>query len=287
MESRAEDALERGTRCLLVAAGPGRPGAGPARPGARAHSDARPPVVAPVAFWFDGANLWCTVPADGPAVAALDRDPACSAHVPPLEAGGVGAVVTGQARVFSLRDPRGLLLHAPTLLTALAALGVGSAGRVAGRVTAGLRSPSRALPEGRVAVRVRVEGVRGVRALTPPPGIAPPLPPVVPPDVRRLVAGARQVLVAAAVADGLSLQPAVWGAGLALTPPPGAALPAAGAATVVVQGDSDAGIALEGVLAGGRLRPERAHWWSARSHGAAEVDADGTGGALGSITLPE
>lgn len=284
MESRAEDALERGNRCLLVAAGPPRPG-GPAPRSAR--PPARPPVVSPVAYWFDGTNLWCTVPADGPAVAALDRNPVCAAHVPPLDAGGVGAVLTGRARVFSLQDPRGLLLHAPTLLTALTALGLGSAGRVAGRISTGLRSPARALPEGRVAVRVRVDGVRGVRALTPPPGIAPPLPPVVPPDVRRLVAGERQVVVAATAADGLSLQPAVWGAGLALTPSPGGALPTTGAATVVVQGDQDSGIALEGVLAGGRLRPERAHWWSDRSHGAAEVATDGAGGALGSITLPD
>lgn len=281
MESRADDALERGTRGLLVAAGPGRPG------GRAVGGAARPPVVTPVAFWFDGAGLWCTVPADGPEVAALDRDPVCAVHVPPLVDGGVGAVVTGRARVFSVRDPRGLLLHAPTLLTALTALGLRSAGRVAGRVTAGLRSPARALPEGRVAVRVRVERLRGARALTPPVGIAPPLPPVVPPDVRRLVAGERQVLVAVTAADGLSVQLAVWGPGLALTPPPGSVLPATGSATVVVQGGQDAGIALEGILADGRLQPERARWWSARSHGAAEVAAPGAGGALGSITLPE
>jgi len=281
MESRADDALERGTRGLLVAAGPGRPG------GRAVGGAARPPVVTPVAFWFDGAGLWCTVPGDGLEVAALDRDPACAVHVPPLEPGGVGAVVAGRSRVFSLRDPRGLLLHSPTLLTALAALGLRSVARVADRAAAGLRSPARALPEGRVAVRVRVEHVVAARALTPAAGIAPPIPTVVPPDVRRLLAGRREVIVATSAADGLSVQPAVWGPGLALTPAPGSPLAMTGAATVSVQGDDDAGIALEGVLAGGRLRPERVRWWSARSHGAAEVPASGAAGALGSITLPD
>lgn len=279
MELRAQDALERSTRALLVAAGPGRPSAA-------SGGVARPPVAVAIATWYDGVEVWCTLPGDGPEVAALDRAPACVLHVAPDAPEGIGARVRATARVFSLRDPLGLLLHAPTLLAALTALGVRAAPQVVDRALDGLRSPSRALPEGRVAVRLRVDAVDAVRALTPASGIAPPVPTVVPPDVRRLVVGRRQVVLAVGGPGALAVQPMVWGPGFALTPAPGAALPDEGPATLVVQGDDGAGVALEGVLDGGRLRAERARWWSSRSHGAAEIPS-GAGGALGSITLPD
>lgn len=283
MESRAEDALGRATRCLLVATGPGRPG--------------RPPVAVPVTTWWDGAGAWSTLPADGIELAALRRDPRCVLVAPPPDREeGVGAVAAATARVYSSADPLRLALHAPPLLAALAALGLANASRLAGAAAGAWRDPSRLLPEGRVAVRAVVEAVTPARPLTPGPGIAPALPTVVPPEVRRLLAGRRRVVVAVADADGLRVLPAVWGAGFTLVGPAGIGLPDGTPATVVVDGDDEAGLALEGRVdapAGAswaRLVPSRALWWHDTRRGAAELpapaDLGGRAGRSG-VVLPD
>lgn len=282
MESRADDALARATRCLLVATGPGRPG--------------RPPVAAPAATWWDGAGVWCTLPADGLEVAALRRDPRCVVVAPPPHEEGVGAVATATARLYSPRDPLRLALHAPPVLAALGALGAANVTRLAGAAAGAWRDPSRLLPEGRVTVRAVVETVTATRQLTPGPGIAPALPTVVPPEVRRLLAGRRRVVVAVADADGLRVLPAVWGAGFTLVGPAGIGLPDGTPATVVADGDDEAGLVLEGRVdapAGAswaRLVPSRALWWHDARRGAAElpapVDLGGRAGRSG-IVLPD
>jgi hypothetical protein len=232
-----------------------------------------------MSYWFDGASVWLSAPAVSAEVAALRDDPRCALWLGPTSERGV--VVRGSARVFSLRDPLGLALHAPTVAAAATALALGNASPAA------LLVPSRLLAEP-VVLKVAVAGATAVSPSPLPSGIAPALPMTVPADVRRALAGQRRVVLASAGVEGIALLPAALGAGSVLTVPAGAALADGGAVVAVLDdGGRDAtGLALAGTLAAGpALRATRVTWWRGPELGSAEVPPPAAG--PGVLTLPE
>ena len=244
------DVFERSVRCILGFAG------------------RRGPLVSPMAFWADGASLWMSTPAVSVKAAALRARPDCAVYVPPVGGVGEGAVARGRARVYGLHDPLGLAVHSAVVSTAMAALAARNAGTILGYVQDASAVPARFRPRNRVAVRISLSDVTPVPALEPAAGIAPSLPMVISPAVRRAVAGERQIALGLRHADGMvSVVPAVWGAGFALTLPPG--MSAADGTPAVAHVGSDPhqrptqvmGVSLIGAVDGGRLRPERATWW--------------------------
>lgn len=212
--------------------------------------------------WWDGAGVWL---AGGPAAAALREQPSCVAL---LSAGDAPEVaVRGDARVYGLHDPLALALHAAAI--------AGVVGALALRDAAGVR---RVLP-GRsreVAVRLLIDEADALRFPVGGGGVAPALPPEVPSDVRRALAGARAVTVVDPTAPGA--RAATWGGGLRLDLPE----PASDWCAVIAHSGLT-GLALEGpVSADGTLRPERAQWWRDRERGEAVVR-----GGVGAIVLPD
>jgi len=272
------DVLERGSRCLLGLHG------------------ARGPVLSPMAYWFDGTAVWMSTPARGMKVSALARDTQCALYVAPADDEGSGAVASGRARVFSARDPRGLVLHGPTISAALAVLALRNAASIAGYLADAPRIPSRFLPRNRVVVRVVLDDVEAVRPPALTPGIAPALPTVVPPDVRRALTGRRRVVLAALDGDTVRLAPAVWragaGAGLPLSLPAGFDLHGGAPAAVALDADSRgrptevSGLSLSGTLTPGpALLAERVTWWHGSDLTTAEVPTPNS--THGAITLPD
>ncbi len=267
VEPAAASLLDRATRCMLACRGP------------------RGPLLVATTFWSDGAQLWLSLPADSAEVAALRSDPACGACVVLAGAAEPAVVVAATARVYGLHDPRSLALHAPGVAAALTALAARSAPRLVAAISRRPISPTRVLPRNRVAVRLRLDRLGSVRWPSPGPGIAPALPVVVAPDVRRVLAGRRDVVVATAGPGGLEIGPAVWGAGFALTLPPGRAA-AEGAPAVVALEATDAGlpvgVALAGAVRGGALQVRRATSWRGASVHGVDVPAEPA-----TLTLPE
>jgi len=269
------DALERATRGLLAVRGQ------------------RAPVIVPVRFWYDGASAWISTAADTPAVTGLLRETACVLWVPAVDLEDGGVVARGRARVYSLRDPRGLLLHAPTITAVMSVLALRSASTVVGQARDAARVPTRLLPTGRVVVRVSLGEVH--EAVPPPvgPGVAPALPNVVPADVRRAVAGQRHVVVAARDGDDLVVLPATWSGRFALTLPESTALPVAVPAAAALdtggtRPSEGLGLALSGTLApGGTLQPERVAWWHGLSLATAELPPERVPRAFGAVVLPD
>jgi len=256
------------------------------------------PCLSPMALWSDGTALWMSAPAGSAVIEALLRRPDCVLYVPPAKVGERATVVRGRARVFGLGDPVGLVLHAPTVATAMAALAVHNAPSLAGYVQDAARVPRRLTPRNRVAVKV---SVLGLRAMDPPvagPGIAPALPTEVPPDVRRALAGERRAVLAVSDEgpDGeLLVAPVIWGAGMVLSGPPVAGLPSAGGASagapaaLAVTSDpsprptATVGLVLAGRLVADRFTPTCATWW----HGFDMDTADVAPRPAGGIVLPD
>lgn len=275
MEGR--DVLERGSRCLLGLHG------------------ARGPVLSPMAYWFDGTAVWMSTPARSVKVSALARDAHCALYVAPAGDEGPGAVASGRARVFSARDPRGLVLHGPTISAAVAVLALRNATSIAGYLADAPRIPSRFLPRNRVVVRVVLDDVEAVFPPALTPGIAPALPTVVPPDVRRALAGRRRVVLGILDGDRVRLTPAVWragtGAGLPLSLPLRFDVAHDAPATVALDADGRgrptevAGLALSGSLTRPTaLLPERVTWWHGFELSSADVP---TAATSATITLPD
>jgi hypothetical protein len=248
------------------------------------------PLLAPMAFWWDGHHVWVSTPGDSAKVRALRADPGCRLYVPPDDGAAgptaAGALLTGRARVFHLGDPLGLGIHAGVLAAAQAALMVKNAPSMAGYVVDAGRVPTRFLPVNRVLVRITVEDRVDVVPPPPPPGIAPALPTAVPPEIRRKLSGRRQVVLATQVDGGVGLLPAVWGAGFALTVPAGMRVDEGTPAAVVLDHDPGfrptevAGVTLSGTVR--RRGPQvvldltRVRWWDGFHLDAAEVTADRT-----------
>jgi hypothetical protein len=252
------------------------------------------PLTAPMAFWWDGRHVWMSTPGDSAKARALRRDPRCALHVgapdgadPGSPDAGRGEVLVGDARVYHLGDPVGLAVHGGVLAAAQTALMVKQTPSMLGYVVDAGRIPARFLPTNRVLVRVTVRDRQPVRSPDPGPGIAPALPTEVPPEVRRLLAGRRRVVLALADDEaggaGVRLLPATWGAGFALQLPEGEA-PADGTpATAVLDHDPGfrpsevAGVALSGTLSTAgpapRLLPATVRWWDGFRFDRAELAA--------------
>lgn len=262
--------LERADRCLLAV--DGRSG----------------PRLSPMAFWSDGDGLWMLTSRSAVPPAVLRRAPGCVAYVPPLDDGEPGAVVRGRARVFGPGDPVGLALHAPTISAAMTALAARSPGSILDYVQDAVRVPPRWSPGNRVVLRLAVDGVAGIDPPPVGPGVAPPLPTVVPPDVRRAVAGIRAVVVAFGEGEGLQVSPTVWSAGYRLVTPPQVRV-AEGVRAVVAVGLGSGPTAGTGAAVHGRvgpdqrMEPDEATWWRGMEVTTASVTAPTPGG----IDLPD
>ena len=244
------EVFDRSVRCVLGFAG------------------RRGPLVSPMAFWADGASVWMSTPAASVKAAALRARPDCAVYIPPPVGGGQGLIARGHARVYGLHDPLGLAVHAPVVSAAMAALAARNAGTILGYVQDASVVPARFRPHNRVAVRIALSDLSSVRAVAPAAGIAPTLPTLVSPGVRRAVSGHREIVLALQHPNGeITVGPAVWGQGFSLDLPPGTPLPEGAAAVAHVGSDPKhrptqvTGLSLVGQIAGGRLRPQRATWW--------------------------
>lgn len=284
MNGAAAQILDRGARALLVVRA--HPGARPAPP---------PPLVTPMDYWFDGRAAWMTTVADSARTAALSRDPSCALYLSPKEDGShrgthLGVVAEGRARVFSLRDPLGLTLHAPTIAVAMAALAARNAGSMARGVQGTLPVPGRLIPQNRVVLRVVVEALHEVPLLRPQAGIAPALPSMVPSDIRRIIAGRRQVLVAADTGTRLVVATATWGTGFSLGMTEGDRLPAGVPATAAVDVSGangvGVGLAVHGMVTDRlALEPQHVTWWRGATIQSAQMPPPGV--RAGAVTLPD
>ena len=264
--------LERASRCVLGFAG------------------RRGPLIAPMAYWFDGSSLWLSTPAASVKAKALRTRPQCAVYVPDPDEGddGAGAVAAGRARVFGLHDPLGIAVHGPIVSTAMAALAARNTGTILGYVQDARSVPARFRPRNRVAVRIQLDDVRPVTAPVHVPGVAPALPLGVAPAVRRALAGRRTVVLATSHPGGdVRIGPASWGPGFAMTLPAGEAT-IHGRAAVHLGADPGSrptaviGLSLTGELSDGRLQPHRATWWEGFS--LTTVDLPPTAPTL---TLPD
>lgn len=271
-----DQVLERAARCLLAVHG---------RKG---------PIASPLAYWWDGASIWFATPSGSVKVRALRRDRRCAAWVGPLDADGLagaqGVVLAGTARIFSVGDPLGLVLHSGPLSAAMAALAARNIGTLAGYAQDVTAIPLRFMPQNRVVVRVTAERMRGIALPEPGRGIAPPLPTQVPSDVRRAVGGRRDAVLAAAPEGGgdLVLGPVVLGAGGTVEGSPTLRVPERARATVVLEEDPGGrptrvqGVALRGQLEAGRLTTERVTWWQGFHVRTTDVPV-----TAGAVVLPD
>lgn len=267
----ADEILDEGTRCLL------------------AFRSSRGPLVTPMAYWSDGRELWMTTAHDTVKARVLRRDGACTVYLPP-DAGRPGLAAQAQARIFSLADPKGLLLHSPVISAAMSALAARNVPTMVGYARNITRIPARWAPQNRVVVRLTLKGTTLVAAPVAPPGVAPALPTVVPADVRRALTGRRDVAVVRRAADGIEVGAAAWGPGMVLTGADGQVLTAAGPVAVVLDADREDGpvgvhgLVLHGAIAeGGRLRATRATWW----RGFSLTTEDLPPAPVGGIELPD
>lgn len=280
LEETATRTLHQGARALVAV---------------RGH---RGPVLSPVAYWFDGASVWFSTPADSVRIAGLLRDPVCAVHVAAGEDAapgqGTGAIANGRGRIFSFDDPRGLVLHSAAITAAVTALVTRHAAGIREWAQGAVRQPARLLPHSWVVVRMEVESARSVRAPVTAGGIAPALPTVVPSDVRRAVAGFRAVVVAVDDGGELSLDAATWSAGMALAPAEGDGLPVGAPAAVALDSGSEdqfgppTGLALAGALAEGpTLRPVHVTWWQGFRLQSADLPPGSQAGFRSGLTLPD
>lgn len=289
-----EHLLREGRRCMFAFAG------------------ARGPHVTPMAFWSDGASLWMATSGSSLKARLLGPDAGadgpgehpCAVYIPPVVADGGtedaagddtgdprrGLSIEGRARVFTADDPVGLALHWPFVSAAMGALAVKNAASLAGYARDLPRTPLRWLPGNRVAIRVRIERLRPVGVPVPGPGIAPALPGIVPPDIRRALAGRRDVVVATDGEHGIAAQPAAMGAGFRLDVGDGPPLVPGAAAVVALDAEPSArpsqvvGLALHGTVGpDGALDARRAVWWEGFDTSGAEIPRRPAGG----IVLPD
>ena len=267
------DVLDRAARCVLAFGG------------------RRGPVLSPMAFWADGASLWMATPAQSVKAVALRDRPECAIHVPAPGGLGDDAVLSGHARVFGVHDPVGLALHGPMISAAMTGLASRNAGTILGYVQDVRHVPQRFRPHNRVVVRIRIQTSRMVPSAQPGPGISPALPSLVAPEIRRALAGLRNVTLATQDLHGQVLVgPAVWDAGYALEPLDGLPLADGAPAAVHIGADPEGrptnvvGVTLVGVLRGGRLEPTRVTWWDGFKLRTADVPPPTT---RSSVVLPD
>jgi hypothetical protein len=254
-----------------------------ARWGLLAWVDGDKPRLTPHALWSDGAGVWLALPVDGAEVDGLRSRPDCGLWVPPVDPDGPGVSVSGRARVFSVNDPLGLLVHSPVLSTAVLALAARNPGLVLEQARGLAAFPPR-LPRNRTVVRIAIERLRGITPPAPPRGMAPALPPVIPADVRRALGGTHSVAVGLADGGARAL-PGVLGPGFGLTcveaPADGAAVSVALVPCSAEDPLPGMGAALDGEVRGGSLLAGAARWWIGGREGAAEL------AGVGGVVLPD
>lgn len=281
----ADGLLASGSRCVL------------------AVRTAEGPLASPVPFWFDGTHLWTVANAARLRMRPGHQEPECAVYVPPSDTvasdaisgnqdashGQTGLRAYGRGRVFGLAEPLGTLLHAPAISAALGALAARQLDRLAGYAQEATRMPPAWFREQRAVLRLTIEETETLAHPRPEGGLTPRLPPAVPAEVRRRLAGRRQVVVAADD-EGLAASPALWGGDFTLSAIHGVTLSPGRRVAAVVEAEPDArsgratGLTLSGRLDdGGRLRPEAASWW----HGLEWGHADVTGPPDGGIELPD
>lgn len=257
-----QDVLDTETRCVLAFRG------------------GRRPLASPMAYWYDGDALWLTTAASSVKARCLAREPACAVSV--RAADGRAAVLAGQARLFSIADPVGVVVRAPLLAAALAALTARCPGLLLGPGAGSGSLLARWLPHQRVMLRITPTDA----ALVAPAevgtgaGPGPALPPSVPAAVRRGVGGQRRVVVALADPTPRAV-PAIWHTGYALRAADGLVLPGGAAASVTVDQHRSSGLPLQGLTlhgrlddAGSKLEPERVTWWHGSQLETVAVQAD-------------
>lgn len=247
------------------------------------------PRLAPMAFWWDGRHLWLSTAASAWKVKAFDADPACVVWVPPTAEGRPGIHLRGRARVFHPGDLVAMATHGAVVAAAQTALAVKNSASLVGYVADASRIPARWMPTRRVMIRIAVDDRFAVEPPAVGPGIAPALPTVVPPEVRRLLAGERRVALATSTDGGLGLLPAVWGAGWAVDLPVGAHIPDGTSVAAVVDHDpgfrptETAGLSVRGTWRAGRIAPDSVRWWHGFDQGTAGVQA----GPVDPIVIPD
>lgn len=271
--------------------------------GVLAVRGAEGPVAFPVPFWFDGTHLWAVVSASRLRLRPGHHEPECAVYVPPSDTTGPdatsgdqgdpheppGLLASGHGRVFGLSEPVGALIHAPTISAALTALAARQLDRVAGYAQEATRLPPAWFREERVVLRLTVEESETLAHPREEAGLTPRLPPAVPAEVRRRLAGRREVVVAVDE-EGLAASPGLWGPGFALRAVREATLRPGRRAAVVVEAEPGTGperatgLTLSGRLDdGARLQPDQAVWWHGLEWGHAEVAGPPEGG----IELPD
>jgi hypothetical protein len=263
------------------------------------------PLLAPTAYWSDGEHLWMSAAGSSVKARRLREHPECVVYVPACD-GQPGAVARGDVRVFRAGDPVGLLFHGAAITGAMAALAVSNVSSMLGYAQDAASIPARWAPPNRVVLRLRLDDVAAVPQPVAPPGVAPPLPAVVPSDVRRALAGKRRITLAVEQRsqrreggdDGrrisIGVVPAGWGAGFRLALPAGVSLAPGTRVAAVLDDDAEGrptgvvGLALRGTVGeGGRLRPERATWWRGFRLHTADVTPQPTSGGSSGVVLPD
>lgn len=262
------------------------------------------PMLAPMAYWSDGEHLWMSTAGSSVKARRLREHPECVVYVPAAE-DVPGAVARGEVRVFRAGDPMGLLFHGAAITGAMAALAVSNASSMLGYAQDAASIPARWAPPNRVVLRLRLDDVEAAPQPVAATGVAPPLPAVVPSDIRRALAGQRRVTLAVEQRPErgqgedsgrvrIRVLPAVWAAGLRLALPAGASLTPGTRVAAVLHADPEGrptgvvGLALRGTVdVDGRLRPERATWWHGFRLHTADVPPQPTPGGSSGIVLPD
>ena len=149
------DVLDRAVRCVMGIAGK------------------RGPILTPLAFWSDGAELWMTTPAASVKTHVLRRRPTCAVHIPAPDGIGTSAVVSGEMKIYGSHNPLSLAVHGPVVSAAMAALVSRNTGTILGYVQDARHVPERFRPHNRVALRLRIDRVDEVEPLAPGLGVAP------------------------------------------------------------------------------------------------------------------
>lgn len=244
VEHASRTALEQATRGLLMA-----------------WDDTGVAQVTASAVWWDGDGLWLMVTqtADSP---EAPRNGESAVVLLPATSGRGPVALRGTLRVYGFHDPMALVLHWPAVIAATSALALRGA-------PGPWRTRARGLSPRQLALRVVAESIE-VSARIEAATMTPALPVEVPAEVRRALAGVRQVTMFGPGVAAISN--VTWGPGLALD---GAGVRPGPAAVIADDGET-AGIVLQGhVDAQGVLRPQRVRWWSADGNGHADVRPPG------------
>jgi hypothetical protein len=256
-----------------------------------AYRDSDGPALTPVDCWSDGGGIWLTTSRRAAETTALRREQHCTVWLAPATPSEAGVAIDGSARIHDPADPVGLLLHAPTISAALAALALTHRSAIAGYVRHVPRVPAAWMPHDRVLIRIRIDRARRRLAPQHVTGVGPVLPADVPAGVRRALTGERHVTVALQRGDALVVQPAVWGRGFQVDMGTSVLPDVDAPASILVGQHLDAGPAsrvallLRGSIdGGGRFRPARATWWEGFTSGSATL---GDAAATSGIVLPD